>query len=76
VAEKALSAARENARLVQEKYASSLATATDVADAEAALTDSQEDYYRTLYDLMSAVERLYFAMGTNDAVHNVAYGGA
>ena len=72
VAAKALSSARENARLVQEKYRNSLATSTSVVDAEAVHTEAQQDYYRALYDLMSAIERLHFAMGTIDSAHAVA----
>jgi len=72
VAEKAVSAATENRRLVLEKYANHLATSTDVADAEAAYTQAQQNYYTALYDLQFAVERLHFAMGTNDTHHAIA----
>jgi outer membrane protein TolC len=66
VAEAAVSSANENRRLVLEKYKYTLATATDVADAEATNTRAEQNYYSALYDFHFAIERLNFAIGIND----------
>ena len=66
VAETTISLAVENRRLVLEKYKNTIATPTDVADAEAAHTRAQQNYYTALYDHIFSVEQLQFAMGTND----------
>jgi len=67
VAEKAVSQAEENLRLVENKYRQTAATPTDVVDAETLKTRAQMNYFTALYDYIVAVERLRYAMGTNEA---------
>jgi len=67
VAEAAVSSAAENRRLVSEKYEQSLATPTEVADAETANLRAEQNYYSALYDYHFAIERLRYAVGVNDA---------
>ena len=64
VAEKAVSQADENLRLIENKYKQTAATPTDVVDAETLRTRAHQNYYAALYDLITAVKRLEFAMGT------------
>jgi outer membrane protein TolC len=59
----AVEQATENDRLVRARYASGDATPTEVTDAETALTRAQDDYSNSLYDYMTAVVRLEYAMG-------------
>ena len=40
------------------------ATPTDVVDAETALTRAQQSYYQALYDYLTALARIDYAMGT------------
>jgi outer membrane protein TolC len=60
----AVEQATENDRLVRARYASGDATPTEVTDAETALTRAQDDYSNSLYDYLTAVARLEYAMGT------------
>jgi len=64
VAAKAVSQADENLRLVENRYKQKAATPTDVVDAETLRTRAHLNYYAALYDLITAVKRLEFAMGT------------
>ncbi|MBW1723152.1 MAG: TolC family protein [Deltaproteobacteria bacterium] len=66
VAKKAVSQAEENLRLVENKYRQTAATPTDVVDAETLKTRAQMNYFTALYDYIVAVERLRYAMGTNE----------
>jgi outer membrane protein TolC len=59
----AITQARENLRLVTKKYASGDATPTDIVDAETVLTRAQQEYYNALYDYLTALARLEYAMG-------------
>jgi outer membrane protein TolC len=62
--EPAVRQARENLRLVRVKYQNGTATPTDVIDAETAATRSEERYYAAIYDYLTALARLEYAMGT------------
>jgi len=66
VAKKAVSQAEENLRLVENKYKQTAATPTDVVDAETLRTRAHMNYFTALYDYIVAVERLRYAMGTNE----------
>jgi outer membrane protein TolC len=68
VAEKAVSQAEENLRLINSKYKQTAVTPTDVVDAETLKTRAQRNHYAALYGLIVAVERLKFAMGTIDDI--------
>ena len=55
--------AQENLRLVRVRYRNGDATPTDIADAQAALTRSQQRYASATYAYLAAVARLDFATG-------------
>jgi outer membrane protein TolC len=59
----AVEQATENYRLVRARYASGDATPSEVTDAETSLTRAQQDYLNSLYDYLTAVSRLEYAMG-------------
>jgi outer membrane protein TolC len=56
--------ARENYRLVRARFLQGDATPADITDAETALTRAQDDYLNSLYDYLTAVARLEYAMGS------------
>jgi outer membrane protein TolC len=56
--------ASENLRLVRVKYRNGNATPTDLIDAETAATRSQLRYHAAVYDYLTALARLDYAMGT------------
>ncbi len=60
----AIAQARENLRLVLNKYRAGDATPTDVVDAETTLTRSQQSFNTALYDYLIALARLDYATGT------------
>jgi len=68
VAEKAVSQAEENLRLINNKYRQTAATPTDVVDAQTQKTRAEWNYYTALYGHIVAVKRLEFAMGTIDDI--------
>jgi len=59
----AVTAAQENLRLVRVKYRNGNATPTDIVDAEAALTRSQQRLHSAIYSYLVALARLDYAMG-------------
>lgn len=63
LSEAAVVQARENLRLVRNRYNNGTATPTDLVDAETALTRSQQRYYTAVYDYLAALTRLDYAMG-------------
>jgi outer membrane protein len=67
LARTAIAQAQENLRLVVNKYKAGDATPTDVVDAETAATRAQQSYYTALYDYLTAIARLEYAMGTTAA---------
>ncbi|MBY0525228.1 MAG: TolC family protein [Gemmataceae bacterium] len=67
LARTSIAQARENLRLVLNKYKAGDATPTDVVDAETTLTRSQQSYNTALYDYQTALARLDYAMGTTPA---------
>jgi outer membrane protein len=63
VMEKAVEQAKENLRLMNNKYKQNVVTSTDVVDAEALLTRAQNDYYNAIYDYNIAMAQLENAIG-------------
>ena len=59
----AVTEAQENLRLVRVKYRNGDATPTDIVDAETALTRSQQRYNSALYNYLTALAGLDYAMG-------------
>ena len=59
----AVAEAQENLRLVRVKYRNGDATPTDIVDAEAALTRSQQRFNSAIYGYLAALARLDYAMG-------------
>jgi len=62
--EPAVTQARENLRLVRVKYKNGDATPTDVVDAETTATRSEQRYFSAIYDHLTALARLEYALGT------------
>src|SRR5205807_8744301 len=60
----AVEQARENYRLVLARHRRGDATPADVTDAETALTRAEQEYANSVYDYLTAIERLEYAMGT------------
>jgi outer membrane protein TolC len=60
----AVDQARENYRLVIARDRQGDAIPAEVTDAETALTKGQQDYANSVYDYLTALERLQYAMGT------------
>jgi len=63
VATKAIAQARENLRLVNNKYRQNVASSTDVVDAETSLTKARSNYHIAIYDCHTALARLVSAAG-------------
>jgi outer membrane protein TolC len=59
----AVDQATENVRLVRARYAQGDAMPSEVTDAETSLTRAQQDYLNSLYDYLTAVVRIEYAMG-------------
>jgi len=66
VSETAVRQARENRRITYAKYRQTAATSSDVLAAETLYVRARQEYFRALYDLIMAIQRLEFSMGTND----------
>ena len=60
----AVAQAEENLRLINNKYAQTAATPTDVVDAETLVTRSRQNYHAAVYDYLVALARLEYAVGT------------
>jgi outer membrane protein len=56
--------ARENLRLVGNRYRNGRATPTDIVDAEVTLTRAQQRLASATYDYLSALVSLEYALGT------------
>ena len=63
LAKPAVTQARENYRLVKARAAQGDATATELTDAETALTRAEQDHLNSIYDYLTARARLDYAMG-------------
>jgi len=63
----AVEQARENYRLVKARSAQGDATAAEMTDAETALTRAEQDHMTSIYDYLTAVARLEYAMGITPA---------
>jgi outer membrane protein TolC len=61
----ALDQTRETYRLVRARARQGDAIPAELTDAETALTRAEQDYSNSVYDYLSALARLEFAMGTN-----------
>jgi outer membrane protein TolC len=55
--------AQENYRLVKLRFAKGNATATDVVDAETVLTRADQDYLNAIYDYLTALAQMDYALG-------------
>jgi outer membrane protein TolC len=64
VTKRAIEQAEENVRMSNERYAQSVATITEVLDAEVLLVGARMNYYVALYDYDVAVARLLRSMGS------------
>jgi outer membrane protein TolC len=73
--ETSIAQAKENLRLVLVKYKNGNATPTDIVDAQTALTRSEQRYYFAIYDYLTALIRLEYAMGTPQGYLVKAPGG-
>ena len=60
----AVNQARETYRLVVARSRQGDATPAELTDAEAGLTRAEQDYANSVYDYLTAIERLQYAMGT------------
>jgi outer membrane protein len=65
LAKPAVTQAQENYRLVKARAAQGDATATELTDAETALTRAEQDYLNSTYDYLTARARLDYAIGEN-----------
>lgn len=65
LAKPAVTQAQENYRLVKARAAQGDATATEVTDAETALTRAEQDYLNSIYDYLTARVKLEYAMGNS-----------
>lgn len=64
LARTAVRQARENVRLVDNKFSEGDATPTDVIDAETTLTRSEQSLAQAIYDYQTSLARLSYATGT------------
>jgi outer membrane protein TolC len=62
----AVDQARETYRLVVARSRQGDATPAELTDAEAGLTRAEQDYANSVYDYLTAIERLQYAMGTTE----------
>jgi outer membrane protein TolC len=60
----AVDQSREAYRLVVARSRQGDATPAELTDGEAALTRAEQDYANSIYDYLTAIDRLQFAMGT------------
>jgi outer membrane protein TolC len=60
----AVEQSRETYRLVVARFRLGDAIPSELTEAEAALTRAEQDYANSLYDYLTALERLQYAMGT------------
>jgi outer membrane protein TolC len=60
----AITEARENLRLVGNKYRNGSATPTDIVDAETTLTRAQQRFSSATYEYLAALARLDYALGS------------
>jgi outer membrane protein TolC len=60
----AVDQARETYRLVVARSRQGDATPAELTEAEAGLTRAEQDYANSVYDYLTAIERLQYAMGT------------
>jgi outer membrane protein TolC len=63
----AVEQARETYRLVVARSRQGDATPAELTEAEAGLTRAEQDYANSVYDYLTALERLQYAMGSNAA---------
>ena len=69
VAEAGVDAASENRRLVRAQFREELVGSVEVADAEAVMTRARQSHAAAQYDYLQALQRLRFAVGTNEPEH-------
>jgi outer membrane protein TolC len=64
--EKAIEQAKENLRLIEERFKEQVSTATDVLVAHTLETETMTNYYNALYDYKIAKAILYRAIGQEE----------
>jgi Outer membrane efflux protein len=62
----AVEQARETYRLVMARSRQGDVTPAELTEAEAGLTRAEQDYANSVYDYLTAVEHLQYAMGTTE----------
>ncbi len=72
----AVDQAEESYRLVRARYKEGEATPSDITDADTALVRAQENYYNSVYDYLTALARLEYAMGTSPTPDSMRADGA
>ena len=72
----AVDQAEESYRLVRARYKEGEATPSDITDAETTLVRAQETYYNSVYDYLTALARLEYAMGTSPTPDSMQADGA
>ena len=72
----AVDQAKESYRLVRARYKEGEATPSDITDADTALVRAQENYYNSVYDYLTALARLEYAMGTSPTPDSMRADGA
>jgi HAE1 family hydrophobic/amphiphilic exporter-1 len=60
----AVDLARENYRMVVAGFRQGVATPVDLTEAEAGLTRAEQNYANSVYNYLTAVDHLHYAMGT------------
>ncbi len=63
----AVEQARENYRLIKARADQGDATTAEITDAETALTRAEQDHMTSIFDYLTAIARLEFAMGISPA---------
>ena len=72
----AVDQAEESYRLVRTRYKEGEATPSDIIDAETAFVRAQESYYNSIYDYLTALAALEYAMGTSPTPDSLQADGA
>jgi outer membrane protein TolC len=70
----AVEQARENFRLVRSRALEGDATPTEITDAQASLTRAEQSYFNAVYNYLTALARLEYAMGVGQTPATLARG--
>jgi outer membrane protein TolC len=69
----AVEQARENFRLVRSRALEGDATPTEITDAQASLTRAEQSYLNSVYNYLTSLSRLEYAMGTGQTPATAAH---